>query len=211
MARARRKAPRQEAPQTLQDATGLAARYVDLLDRIDAERTSAQVSIDAIAAARDAQVGPLEEELKTIFRQLRPWWAANKEVITEGKRKSIELAGAQIGERTTTPALTMPKGMKLNEFVDWLVEHELDALIRTKHSADKPSCIKALRSIEGPEPDVFEPDSSVFAFTLLRALGEQIAEIGVTVTQKDEFFIDRAGRRDEATKIVDVETEGGAE
>ncbi len=207
---ARRKAPRQEAPQTIEEATVLAGRYIELLDEISLERLDAQKSIDMITATRDKVIAQLEEEAKGIFRQLRPWWASNRQELTQGKRKSIELAGAVIGERTTTPKLSPPKGMKLGGLVEWLLGRNLVSLIRTKHEVDKPACIKALRAVDAPEPGLDAPDADVMEHKALRAIGEQLAEKGASVSQRDEFFIDRAGRKEADPQTVDVEDEGGA-
>lgn len=209
MARSRRKAPRQEAPQSIDDATALTARYIRLLDDIDRIKLEALADRDRIDALRDQAVKPLEEEAKGIFRQLRPWWASNKDDLTEGKRKSIELAGAQIGERTSTPALALPKGFNLGTFVSWLQTCGLNTLIREKPSVDKPACIRALRSLERTDAGPDASDADQLEFSLQQGLGKRLADKGASVTQKDEFFIDRAPQKDrEATQIVDVEDEG---
>lgn len=210
MTRARKKAPKQTAPQTIEEATALAGRYIELLDIIDQHKLDAQKSIDVIVAVRDQVVTAVEDEAKDIFRQLRPWWSSNKDELTGGKRKSIELAGALIGERTGTPALGLPKGTTLGRFVEWLISRDLFALIRTKHSVDKQACIRALRELDKPEPAIGASDGEVIAQGLVRALGEQLAEKGATITQKDEFFIDRAGAPGEGAEQVEVESEGAA-
>jgi phage host-nuclease inhibitor protein Gam len=210
MARARKKAPRQEAPQNLEEATALAERYIYLLDMIDVERNAAQVAVDRIIADRAKAILPKEEEAKAIFRQLRPWWAANRDELTDGKRKSIELAGAQIGERTSTPALALPKGLTLDGFTNWLLGRKLVSLIRTKHTVDKPACIKALRTLDREPPAFDGSNAEHLEFIEQNALGEALADIGASVTQKDEFFIDRIAKQPEGTEAVDVESEGDA-
>ncbi|WJY18696.1 host-nuclease inhibitor Gam family protein [Alteriqipengyuania flavescens] len=207
MARERRKAAAQSAPQTIEEATALAARYVDLLDAIELERVEAQSAIDEVLAARDAVIAPREEELKDIFRQLRPWWTANREDLTDGKRKSIELAGAQLGDRTTTPRLAAPKGMTQGDLTDLLVERGLRDLVRTRHAIDKPACLKVIRWLDREEPDPAATAPERFQDAMMRALGEQLVAIGTTVTQREEFFIDRAGDRNQDPEIVPVEGE----
>lgn len=211
MPRARRKAPRQEAPQSIQDATVLTARYISLLNRIDQSKLTTQKARDHLDAELDKKIKPMEDEAKAIFRQLRPWWAANKDDLTEGKRKSIELAGAQIGERTTTPALAVPKGMTLGSFVEWLIGRGLKSLVRNKPSVDKPACIRALRSLDREEPSAGAPDAEFMEFSILRGMGQQLADKGAAITQKDEFFIDRAPPKDgETSQQIEVESEGEA-
>lgn len=210
MARARKKAPRQEAPQSIEQATALAARYVYLLNLIDDEKTSAQAAIDNLRARLDEEIKPREEELKAIFRQLRPWWAANKDELTDGKRKSIELAGAQLGERTTTPALSLPAGTKQEDFAARLHLLGFTSLVRVKMSIDKPACIKALRWLDREPPQADVEDKVWHEDQLQRSAGEDLAAKGAKVTQKDEFFIDRALPRPEGDADVEVESEGDA-
>ena len=206
----RRKAPRQEAPQTLEEATILAGRYIELLDAITRENLTAQTSIDMIKSARDRVVAQLEEEAKGIFRQLRPWWASNRGELTKGQRKSIELAGALLGERTTTPKLKLPTSLNLGALADWLLGRKLTTLLRTKHEVDKPACIKALRAVDAPGPDLDAPDAEVLEHKALVSLGEQLREKGASVSQQDEFFIDHAAKKEPDPQAVDVESEGGA-
>lgn len=210
MARARKKAPRQEAPQTIEEATALTARYVYLLNLIDDEKIRAQAAIDSLRAQLDEEVKPKEDELKAIFRQLRPWWAANKGELTDGKRKSIELAGAQLGERTTTPALSLPSGTKQDELAARLHLLGFTSLVRVKMSIDKPACIKALRWLDRDPPQADVEDKVWHEDQLQRSAGEELAGKGLSVTQKDEFFIDRAPPRPEGQADVEVESEGDA-
>ena len=211
MAQHRRKAPRQQAPQTMEEARSQAARYIELLDTIDRVKLDALTARDRIDAARDEVVKPLEEEAKALFRQLRPWWAANRDELTDGKRKSILLAGAQIGERTTTPALSLPKGMSLARFVEILQLKRLKSLLRIKPSLDKPACVRALRSLEIEDVGTHATDADHITHSLQQGLGRELVELGATVTQKDEFFIDRApAKASEATEDVEVESEGAA-
>lgn len=95
----------QRAPQTIEAATDLAGRFAELdaqLARIEADR---QDELAKINGAADAAIVPIVAELKDIAKQLKPWWAAHFETLTDGKRKSIELgetlreAGFGIGQR----------------------------------------------------------------------------------------------------------------
>jgi phage host-nuclease inhibitor protein Gam len=63
--------------------------------------------------------------------------------MTEGKRKSISLAGCNIGERTTPPALK-PKGITQEGLVEKLLDLGLKTYLRITHKLDKPAAIKAL-------------------------------------------------------------------
>ena len=113
----------------------------------------------------------------------RAWWAVAGPVLTEGRRKSIELAGLVIGERTTPPALKLPKGAKAEEIVADLLEWLGGDYCVTTSKLDKPAIIKALRiSI-----DIMDPVEDAVFLHEVRILRDQL---GLTVAQKDEFFVD---------------------
>lgn len=98
MAATRRKAVRQQAPQTLPEALLLIEEYADILTGIEELDADAVASIAAIKAERDKMTAPLEQRLKDIFLRLRAWWAVAAPDLTDGKRKSVDLAGCQLGE-----------------------------------------------------------------------------------------------------------------
>jgi hypothetical protein len=159
MAAARRKAPTQVAPQTIQEATATIDKYMAM-----------QATVDQLKADADASIQQIE-----------------------GKRKSIELAGAIIGERTNTPSLKLPKGVKQEDFIEKIraaLEANAEPFIRTKLELDKQAIIKTLRKGED------DP------------MAERLAALGAGVSQADQFFIDRAGKREADPELVDVE--GGA-
>jgi phage host-nuclease inhibitor protein Gam len=169
MAATRRKAPKQEAPQTIGEATGLIGRYAEIITATEQLRADADASIAAIEATRDAAVAPLEQEAKTIFLQLRAWWGVAAPELTDGKRKSVELAGCLVGERTTPPSLKMPGSAEAAAAA--LVGAGWAELTRIKVTVDKPAVLKAL----GHD-----------------AMAAPIAALGFSAIQKEEFFIDRA-------------------
>lgn len=177
----RRKAVAQEAPQTIEEATALLARYSGFLADVETVRLEADKAIAQIEAARDALAAPIEQEAKSIFLQLRAWWGVAGGMLTEGKAKSTELAGCKIGERTTPPSLATGK-LKIPEAVQVLFREavaalddlemtkRLRALIRTKHELDKPAILKELTTDD---------------------LGPHLEGLGFKARQKEEFFIDR--------------------
>lgn len=190
MAAARRKAPTQVAPQTIQEATATIDKYMAMQATVDQLKADADASMQAIEGARDAMVAPLEQAQKELFKQLRTWWAVAKDQLTEGKRKSVELAGAIIGERTNTPSLKLPKGMKQEDFIEKLrlaLDSEATPYIRTKLELDKQAIIKTLRMGENDPVAV------------------RLADLGAGVSQANQFFIDRAGKRVVDPELVDVE------
>jgi phage host-nuclease inhibitor protein Gam len=192
MAAARRKAPTQVAPQTIEEATSTIDRYMAMQSSIEGIKAEADASIQQIEGARDGMVAPLEQAQKELFKQLRAWWAVAKDQMTDGKRKSIELAGAIIGERTNTPSLKLPKGVKQDEFIEKIraaLADDATPYIRTKLELDKLAIIKTLRKGEDD------------------TMAERLAQLGAGVSQATQFFIDRAGKREADPELVDVEGE----
>lgn len=169
MAPPRRKAPKQDAPQTLEQAIALISEYRDLTDKVEELELAKGSAIARIEAEYDLFAKQLEIRSIEIFRQLRAWWAVAAPEMTEGKRKSISLAGCNIGERTTPPALKL-KGITHEGLVEKLLDLGLKSYLRITHKLDKPAAIKALKA-EDP-------------------CGKLLAEMGASVKQAEEFFID---------------------
>ncbi len=186
---ARRKSPRQLAPQTIEEATEMLGKYMQLLGYAEQAKADADVSIQAVQTARDGLIAPVEQQIKEYFKQLRAWWAVAKDQMTDGKRKSVELSGCLIGERTGMPSLKLPPGMKVDEFVKAIEDafDQTEDLLRTKVSLDKQAIIKTMRG---------DADNPV---------NQKLRGMGASVKQSDEFFIDRAGKKDADPELVDVE------
>ncbi len=104
------KAAALRAPTSIEQATELLAQLATVVATIaahDAQRVSAKQQIDAVA---DACIVPLAAERDDLFKRLQPWYEANAENLTAGRRKSIELGGCTIGHRTTPPKLAFEHG-----------------------------------------------------------------------------------------------------
>ncbi|HYD12711.1 MAG TPA: host-nuclease inhibitor Gam family protein [Allosphingosinicella sp.] len=190
----RRKAPRQLAPQTIEEATQLAAEYAEMQSYIEAARADTDAAIAQLQATRDALIAPVEQAAEDKFRQLRAWWGVAGGELTGGKRKSIELGGCILGERTTPPSLAIGK-MKVADAVaavlrlaasrlDSLRRNRLTDLIRVKRELDKPAILKELATED---------------------LGPLLTKAGFSPKQKEEFFIDRAAPKSAATETVEVD------
>ncbi len=184
MAASRRKAPKQEAPQTIEEAVAKIAEYRDTLDKVDEIKADASKSIATIEAVRDEFAAPLEQRLKDIFKELRAWWGVAAPSLTEGKRKSVLLAGCKIGERTSTPALKHA-GIKTETLIDELATLGLDELLRMSVKLDKQACIAAI--------------------TDNTELGQVLLWLGASNQQAEEFFIDRAERKEAETQTVAID------
>lgn len=186
---ARRKSTVQNAPATIEEATALLSEYATTSAAIEEARAEADSAIAAIEGARDQLCKPHEERLKDVFLRLRAWWAVAGDHVTDGKRRSAEIAGCQIGIRTSTPALKSPTGISSEDLVAQLIEWDQgDEFLTTTVKLNKPAIIGTLRGADG------------YAKT------ELADTYGFTVSQKDEFFIDRVKREQPADpEIVPVE------
>lgn len=175
----RRKAAKQAAPQTIGEATALLGRYADLVTQAESLRADADRALAAIEATRDAALAPIEQEAKSLFLQLRAWWGVAAPELTDGKRKSVELAGCLIGERTTPPSLKLPAGAE--EAAAILIAAGWAELCRIRAGVDKPAVLKALAH---------------------DAMAAPIAALGFAAVQKEEFFIDRAADKPAAVETL---------
>ena len=194
----RRKAASINAPQNLKDAITAIAKYLALNADIDATTAEADDAIRAIEAARDEQIKPVEAQLKALFTEIRTWWTVARDELTEGKRKSIELAGALLGDRTTTPALKLPKGVTADELTAQLIAEGAVDYIITTQKPDKNALIRLLRS-QLEDDDEADPD---------RLRDQRMArdKLKLTVGQREEFFIDRA-KAAEVDPVIQPEAE----
>lgn len=165
----RRTAPKIAAPQTLEAAIALIAEYRDLGDKVEELNLETSAAIARIEAERDTFTKPLEVRAALIFEQLRAWWAVAAPELTQNKRKSIALAGCNIGERTSPPALKLRK-VKVADLIAKMLAKKMTGYLRITHKLDKPNAIKAIQS--GNKD------------------GLALGELGAVVVQGEEFFID---------------------
>jgi len=166
------KAPASRAPASLEQATDLLAQLATVVATItahDAQRVSSKQEIDAAA---DACIVPLAAERDDLFKRLQPWYEANVEILTAGKRKSIELGGCTIGHRTTPPKLVFEHG-KDTDAVEALRHFGYGgALLKVTTTMVKPAILAALAG------DAIDDD--VVPLQLL----------GFAPKQSEEFFIE---------------------
>lgn len=187
----RRKAAPQKAPSTLPEAIACINRYLVIEHLIGQAEQDADIAIARIEATRDELTAPLQIELEDIFHQLRAWWAvAGSEMAKD--RKSIELAGANIGLRMTPLRLKRPKGIKKDADAVPLIEAIVRdfpgaaCLLRTKVELEKKAIVKMLCS------------------TAVGPINERVRAAGFATVQGDEFFIDRAAPKEADPAIVDT-------
>lgn len=161
----------QRAPQTIEAATDLAGRFAELDGQLATIEAARQDELAKINGAADAAIVPIVAELKDIAKQLKPWWAANFETLTDGKRKSIELGGCMLGYRMSPPKVTFANGTD-EDGARFLKGVGCTELIREKVSLDKPAVLKAL---DGD-------------------LGEKLREAGFGMSQREDFFLERVAQ-----------------
>lgn len=98
-------------PRSVEAATALAERFVELEGQIEAIEAGRQDSIAQINARADTAANALIVERDKIREKLEPWWTkAGAELLatfSKGKRKTIELGGAIIGTRAGASSLAL--------------------------------------------------------------------------------------------------------
>lgn len=187
----RRKSERLPACQSSAQAVQLLAEYAALQAIVEARRLAAEQAIAGIRADVDAANNEPLARCKAIYALLQPWWSVACDELTEGRRKSIELGGCQIGHRTTPPKLDYPRP----EAVAIAALRDLGAadLLRVKAELDKPAILRALAP-----PD----DAPLIDLALLSAL----TGAGFKAVQKDEFFIAPIPPVEAAVEVVPTPT-----
>ncbi|WP_373489984.1 host-nuclease inhibitor Gam family protein [Parasphingorhabdus sp.] len=138
--------------------------------------------IDQAKALRDENVAVLKPKLGIAFDKLQAYYSANEDALTDGKKRSVELGPVTIGERLTTPKLKLPKDQKDVDIIVWLrsfpdADRFAKRFLREKVELDKQALIAALKSTETPREGQDLMDS------------EELAKKGLTIKQKDEFFV----------------------
>lgn len=197
----RMKTPATPAITSLEELTARVGRFAALSAGIELHIAKANEEIAAIKASLDAATAPMTAEMKAIITAAKPWWAANSEQLTDGKKKSALLAGCHIGTRLSQPALAFPKpaehAVNLIEGQGW------KALLRVTVEMDKPAILKALAFVPPEAAREAEIDGIVEALDLRDGL----TAFGFSAVQKEEFFIARAADTTPATETVETPAE----
>lgn len=171
----RRKLAPVEAPKTLDEAIGCVVRYVEIDTGLEKLEADAKEAIAKIKAVHDATAEPLKQEMNTILARLRNWWAVAADVLTDGKRKSHQLAGCTIGLRWTPPKVSC-KGRTDALAAVALNDAGLVRFIRVTIAPDKEAIYAALANQETDEQ---------------KALAKQLKDLGFSFSQREEFFVAR--------------------
>ncbi len=194
----RMKTPAVLAITSLEELTARVGRFAVLSAEIERLEADTAVAIAELKAAKAELQQPLAAEMKAILAAAKPWWAANGQQLTDGKKKSVELAGCSIGERLSNPALAHPKPEDVA--IELIKGHGWQALLRVKEELDKPAIMKALAYQPGLADDLTENEAALDLCDTLQALG-------FYVSQKEEFFIARLADPAKPTETVADPTE----
>jgi Bacteriophage Mu Gam like protein len=175
MTRNRRKTQARPAPANRQEAEALIARYAALMAQVETADDEANQALNRIMGHREDRLIPIEAEMDGLFNAVRAWWSVAGSQATSGKTKSLVLAGCQVGDRTTPPALALPEDRPEGLIIsDLLALPDLDGdYLVSRHVLYRPALIKALRM--GP----LNPDFRILS-----------GQVGLAVSQREEFFID---------------------
>lgn len=174
----RRKAVFDEAMVTTAEAAEQANSYAILsaqIALIEAERKARKAEIDRDC---DERIGPRSDQLKGMFKRLQKWWESGGSEVA-GKLRSTEFGGLLIGVRTPPPSLKLPKGQTAATIVGFLRDMGgLTEWLRVKTELNKDVIIEQLKGATRS--------------------GEDLSNLGFTLSQKDEFFIDVPKKAPEA-------------
>lgn len=162
----------QRAPQSTEQAMVLLDRFATLDSELALAEANRQEALAATNAVADSIAIPLIAELKDIAKQLKPWWAASYDELTQGKRKSIELGGCMIGYRISPPKVTYSGGTDAEAVTAVAASAYAEQIIRNTLSLDKPAILKLL-----------EGDDSA-----------ALAELGFASKQSEVFFVERVAQ-----------------
>lgn len=130
-------------PSSVKQATRLCELYAELDGQIAGIEADRNGSIAAINARADRALNDLIKQRDAIVEKLSPWWDEAAEDLTQGKRKSIELGGCQIGKREGKESLKV-KG-KPADIVSRLIKTRWGKnLVRISASLDKRAILKII-------------------------------------------------------------------
>lgn len=161
-----------DVPQTIEEAIALLDAYRQIERQGMVDRLVADAVINETKLQLSQRLAEREPAQKARFAALKAWWEAGGKDMA-GKKRSAELAGALIGVRLTPKAVKFAKGVKAEQIIARLKAmywSKIDQVLRIKTELDKQAIIKCVADSQGEE--------------------DLLKEAGVTVVQKDEFFID---------------------
>jgi phage host-nuclease inhibitor protein Gam len=164
------------APRSLAEAQRLCEQFAEVDGEIASIEESRDVAIAAANAEVDKDLTPLVKRREAIAAKLEPWWKANAEELTKGKRKSAELGGVVLGTRKGKGKVTVAGA--IDALVDTLRKTAWGRkFTRTKYELDRTEAAKGLLGKHGPalkELGVgYEPGAETFYIERTAQAGTQ--------------------------------------
>lgn len=130
-------------PRSTEQATTLLEQFAELDGQIAEIEAGRKRSFATVNADCDRAANSLIERREAIRAKLEPWWAKAGEKLTEGKRKSIELGGCEVGSEKARPTLTIVGDEK--DVVDLLrALRWAKPFLRVKTTLDRVALLKGL-------------------------------------------------------------------
>jgi phage host-nuclease inhibitor protein Gam len=142
--------------------------YRRLHSKIARARLAAERKIAEINAELDKETAEDVTAAAAIFDNIQSWAVLNKDAQFPEGRKSMEVAGAKIGFRTTPPSIKQVRGVKAEHSLAKLKLLSGDSYVRTVEEINKESLL-ADQKILGPA---------------------YFASAGLYVHQDEKFFLD---------------------
>lgn len=134
-------------PRSTAAAAELCERYAELDAQRVAIEAERQEKLAAINADSDRAVEPVVKELAILAGKLEPWWDKQGAAeLTDGKRKSAELGGCEVGTRASRAKLVLIGEER--DIVETLRPLRwAKPFVRVKYSLDRAATLKGL---DGP-------------------------------------------------------------
>jgi hypothetical protein len=130
-------------PRSIEQAAALLEQWAKLDGQIAAIEADRTAGIADVNARSDRASADLVKRRDTAAEKLASWWGKTGAKLTEGKRKSIELGGCEIGSVKARPTLTISGEEKdlvaLLSALRWA-----KPFLRIKTSLDRVALLKGL-------------------------------------------------------------------
>ena len=135
-------------PRTVEQAMPLLEQWADLDSQIAAIESDRKVQLATVNADCDRAANGLIERRDAIAGKLEPFWKKHGEKLTEGKRKSIELGGCEIGSVKARAALSIA-GDEKNVVAVLSALRWAKPFLRIKTTLDRVALLKGLDGRHG--------------------------------------------------------------
>ena len=160
-------------PKNLDQATALLNQFAEVDGKLAAVEAARQTDLGVINAAADLEAAPLVEELSAISAAIEPWWLDQGQKLLPKKRKTMVLAGCDIGTKVSSAKLVHGFASDADAAAALRAARQGKQTVRVKYELDKAGTT-----------------------TLLKAGGKRAAkirELGLAIDAgAEQFFVKRA-------------------